>query len=55
MLPGMNTKVRIKKKHIIWICCVCNTRKVYKATPDYTPWTLKPEAIVDVLDYHVTQ
>lgn len=54
-IPGVNTKVRIKKKHVIWRCCVCNTKKVYKATPDYAPWTLRQEAVVDVLDYSVVE
>lgn len=51
MIAGISCRVRIKKKHVKWICNKCGSAKVFRATEDYKVWSQTPEAIVEVLDY----
>ncbi|KAF7279058.1 hypothetical protein GWI33_007692 [Rhynchophorus ferrugineus] len=56
LLPGITSKVRIKKKKVIHHCVVCTTRKVFMTkNRNYTPWTLKSESLAEILEYNSTK
>ncbi|XP_044747290.1 ribonuclease P protein subunit rpr2-like isoform X2 [Coccinella septempunctata] len=51
LLPGINCKVRIKKKNLKWSCNTCQNTKLFP-TMNYEPvWSQKDESIVEILDY----
>lgn len=54
-IPGITTRVRVKKKQVKWTCCTCNKVKTFKVhNPKYSPWTLTEEAVVETLDYKLS-
>lgn len=54
LLPGITSKVRIKKKKVIHHCLICRTRKVFiTKNKNYTPWTMKSESLAEILEYNL--
>lgn len=54
-VPGVNCRVRVKKKQVKWVCSVCKKVKAFKVqNPKYAPWTSTEEAIVETLDYKLS-
>lgn len=45
----------MKKKHVKWTCCSCGKVKVFKVqNPKYLPWALTEEAVVETLNYKLS-
>lgn len=51
LLPGVNCKVRIKKKIVKWSCCTCQNLKVFPSRNENPVWSQNEESIVEVLNY----
>lgn len=50
-MPGINCKVRIRKKEIRVHCLSCHTVKTFKTKRNFKLWPEQPEAIIEVLNY----
>ncbi|KAL1497722.1 hypothetical protein ABEB36_008632 [Hypothenemus hampei] len=52
LIPGITSKIRIKKKKMNVHCLNCSTLKIFEVkNPDYLPWSQKNESLVEIINY----